>query len=199
MAISSLHDEGLLLIQLSEGDQRAFKQLFDFYQRPLGEYVYKITESISVTEEIIQDVFIKLWLKRGEMGKVVSLKDYLFILCRNQTIDALRKHARSQLIQQDIEKYLLQESESDGQDSPLEEYREWIATAVEKLPRQQQLAYKMSRYERLKHEEIAARLNLSKETVKKHIQLAVKFIQNDLQQKIDTPILLILMSPLVLS
>lgn len=198
MAIISPPNENELLYKLSKGDQRAFTELFDAYYKQLGEYVFKLTESLPATEEIIQDVFVKVWIKRETLAELKSFKNYLFILCRNQTFDELRKKAKAQQFRQKIEQFLKEESELDVLENPIDEYRDWIDQAVAKLPAQQQKVYMLSRYERLKHEEIAVKLELSSETVKKHIQYAVRFIQKDLRSRIDTTILLILMSPLIL-
>ncbi|WP_316818725.1 RNA polymerase sigma-70 factor [Pedobacter nyackensis] len=196
MAIISPPNENELLHRLATGDQRAFTELFDAYYRPLGEYVFKLTESLPITEEIVQDVFIKIWIKRETVSTLKSFKNYLFILCRNQTFDALRKKAKQHLFQQKLEQFFKDESELDGLENPVEEYREWIEQSVAKLPPQQQKVYVLSRYERLKHEEIAAKLQLSTETVKKHIQYATRFIQNDLRSRLDATILFVLMSNL---
>ncbi|SMG16504.1 RNA polymerase sigma-70 factor [Sphingobacterium psychroaquaticum] len=196
MLVVPLHDEVLLLQQLAVGNQRAFKKIFDHYHQPLASYVYQVTESVTVSEEIIQDIFVKIWLKREEMSTIASLKDYLFILCRNRTIDALRKKARHALQKAEVDKYLLEEAELATLDNPADVYRQWITEAVELLPPQQQMVYKLSRYDRLKHEEIAAQLNVSKETVKKHIQLAVKFLESQLKERMDPPILALLLMPM---
>lgn len=196
MAIVSPPNENELLYKLAGGDQRAFTELFDAYYKSLGEYVFKLTESLPITEEIVQDVFIKIWIKRETITELKSFKNYLFILCRNQTFDALRKKAKEHVFQQKLELFLKEESELDGCGNPADEYREWIDQAVAKLPPQQQKVYVLSRYERLKHEEIAAKLQLSTETVKKHIQYASRFIQNDLRSRLDAVILFVLMSNL---
>jgi len=196
MAIISPPNENELLYRLTTGDQRAFTELFDAYYKPLGEYVFKLTESLPVTEEIVQDVFIKIWIKRETIVELKSFKNYLFILCRNQTFDALRKKAKEHVFQQKLEHFLKEESALEGLGNPIDEYREWIDQAVAKLPPQQQKVYILSRYERLKHEEIAAKLQLSTETVKKHIQHAVRFIQTDLRSRVDATILFVLMTQL---
>lgn len=196
MAISSPPNEQDLLDRLSTGDQRAFTALFDAYYKQLGAYVFQLTESLPVTEEIVQDVFIKIWVKKETIAEVKSFKNYLFILCRNQTFDALRKKAKQHVFQQKLEQFLKEESELAELSSPADVYREWIDQAVAKLPPQQQKVYILSRYERLKHEEISAKLQLSTETVKKHVQHAVRFIQHDLRSRIDATILFILMSQL---
>ncbi|MNY02306.1 ECF RNA polymerase sigma factor RpoE [compost metagenome] len=196
MAIKSPQNENELLNRLANGDERAFTQLFEAYYKQMGEYVFKLTESLTITEEIVQDAFVKIWIKRESLKELNSFSNYLFILCRNQAFDQLRKKAREHVFQQELERFLTEES--GAAESPMDEYRALIDVAVAKLPAQQHKVYILSRYERLKHEEIAAKLQLSTETVKKHIQHAVRFITNDLRSKTDTTIIAVLMSPLIL-
>jgi len=86
MAIQSPPNEQVLLERLVEGDERAFTKLFDAYYHQLGEYVFRVTGSLELTEEIVQDVFIRIWLKKETLGELNSLKNYLFILCRKPRI-----------------------------------------------------------------------------------------------------------------
>lgn len=195
MAIQSPPNEQALLQRLVKGDERAFSQLFEAYYRQLGEYVFRLTESLELTEEIVQDVFITVWLKRSELGTINSFSNYLFIICRNRSFDALRKKAREQVHQQQLRHYLSTHSD---EGNAFAEYASLIDAAVAKLPAQQHKVYTLSRYHRLKHEEIAERLGLAPETVKKHIQHAVRFITNELRSRIDTVIITILLTPMTL-
>ena len=198
MAIKSLVNERTLLVKVAEGNERAFKELFDFYYNPLGEYVFKLTNSIAISEEIVQDTFIKIWVKRETLAELKSFSNYLFIICRNQTYDQLRKVSYKHNMQKKIEQYFQQESETELIEAPIDQYRILIDNAVDRLPPQAKKVYLFSRHERLKYEEIAILLNISPETVKKHIQYAVNSIKKDVHAKIDMGILLILISPLIL-
>ncbi|MDB4926029.1 RNA polymerase sigma factor [Mucilaginibacter sp.] len=197
MAIKSLVNERTLLVKVAEGNERAFKELFDFYYNPLGEYVFRLTNSIAISEEIVQDTFIKIWLKRETLAELKSFSNYLFIVCRNQTYDQLRKVSHKHNMQKKIEQYFQQELETEPAEAPIDQYRILIDNAVDRLPPQAKKVYLFSRHERLKYDEIAILLNISPETVKKHIQYAVNSIKKDVYAKIDMGILLILISPLI--
>ena len=199
MAIQPLDNERTLLAQIAAGDERAFTELFDEYYKKLGAYVFELTQSLPVTEEIVQEVFIKLWLSRAQLPAIDHFTNYLFILCRNKTYDALRKIAAERLRQSNVEKVLGQEIELENLDDPTEGYRSLIEQAVGRLPAQQQKVFRLSRYERLKHDEIARELHISPETVKKHIQAAVSAIRKDLGTTTDLAIMVtILAAPLIL-
>ena len=197
MGLTPVKNEAELLALVAKGDERAFTELFDAYYRQLGEYVYKLTESIEVTEEIVQDVFIKIWLKRETLPGLDNFSYYLFILSKNQTLNHLRKKANDKVRQLEWLKQFEEEAYMPDDTPVIEEYRSLIDDAIEKLPPQQKKVYKMSREERLKHEEIAKILDISPETVKKHIKLALRFIKNELSSQNDAVIVLVLSTPLI--
>jgi RNA polymerase sigma-70 factor (family 1) len=196
VALTPVKNEANLLALVAKGDQRAFTELFDAYYKQIGEYVYKITESIEITEEIVQDVFIKIWLKKEILPELDNFTYYLFILSKNQALNHLRKKANDKARQMDWLKQFEEETYVIDNSSIAEEYRVLIDNVVEKLPPQQKKIYKLSREQRLKHEEIAAMLEISPATVKKHVALALRFIKNELSSKNDVVIVLILSTPL---
>ncbi|MBD1427289.1 RNA polymerase sigma factor [Sphingobacterium arenae] len=180
-----IHNEKEILNRLAEGDQRAFTMIFDAYYQLLGAYVYKITESKEAAEEIVQEVFIKVWEKREIVGNIDSFKAYLFILSKNKTVDHLRAIAKKRVQQLAVFQQMKEESYVMDSASPLEEYNIIIEKAVSRLPPQQQKVYHLSRYEKLKYEEIALHMGISKETVKKHMQLALAFLKQQVKLQIQ--------------
>ncbi|WP_316820337.1 RNA polymerase sigma-70 factor [Pedobacter gandavensis] len=198
MAVRPLDDEKYILKKIAEGDERSFAELFHWYVKPLAEFVHKLTDSVELTEEIIQDSFIKVWLRRETLPAIDNFSGYLYIMCRNETFLVLKKLAARTVSHAAFEKEAVNEMALEGLENPADEYRKRIELAVDKLPEQQQKVYKMSRYDRLKHEEIARLLELSPETVKKHIQLAVQFIRKDVNGGMDLSIILVLTSTIIL-
>ena len=196
MAIKPLFNENELLKKIAQGDQRAFTILFQWYGRPLGEFVLKLTGSQQATQEIVQDAFIKIWLRRKTIFEIQHFSNYLFIICRNQAFAVLKKMAADRV--SPAEPQMLEAMQISEPEQGSDYYQSMIDAAVAKLPAQQQKVYRLSRYERLKHEEIARQLGISAETVKKHIQLAVRFIQKDIGTRSNFGIILVLTAPLIL-
>jgi RNA polymerase sigma-70 factor (family 1) len=197
LAIKPLPNETELIKQVACGSERAFTKLFDAYYRQLGEYVVRLTESVELAEEIVQDVFIKIWTKRECLTEIDNFSYYLFIISRNQTYNFLRKKASERVRQLAWEKQFEEEIYELDQVSIEESYRIQIDKAVNKLPPQQQKVYLLSRNERLKYEEIATVLNISAETVKKHMKLALRSIKNSISLENNGVIVLILLTPLI--
>jgi RNA polymerase sigma-70 factor (ECF subfamily) len=157
-----------------------------------------LTGSKELAEEIVQDAFLTIWLRRDKLSRVDHFGKYLFAICRNGTFAAIKKIAAEKASNTGFEKHLSEEAELELMDNPAEEYRQIIAMAVAKLPEQQRKVYMLSRYDRLKYEEIALLLGLSVTTVRKHIQLAVQFIQKDIAQKgLGAGLMLVLTTPLI--
>ncbi|PWG80824.1 RNA polymerase sigma-70 factor [Pararcticibacter amylolyticus] len=198
MAVKPHSLETELLLRAAEGSERAFTELFYHYYTALARFVYKLTGSRELAEEIVQDAFVSIWLRREKLAQIDHFGKYLFAICRNGTFTALKKIAAEKSLQGSFEQYVIDEAALDLMDNPAEEYREIIAQAVAKLPEQQRRVYTMSRYDRLKYDEIAIQLGLSVTTVRKHVQLAVQFIQNDIAKKgISAGLMILLTTPLM--
>jgi len=91
---NSAYDEKRLLQRVSEGDEAAFRELFYHYADMLGNYVMRLTRSRTNAEEIVQDVFLSIWMCREVLAEVENFKAYLFVVSRNQTLNAMRKMIR---------------------------------------------------------------------------------------------------------
>jgi RNA polymerase sigma-70 factor (ECF subfamily) len=188
VAIFPVHNEKLILEQVAAGDEQAFARLFEAYHNQLGEYVFRLTDSLPVTEEIVQDVFLKIWLKRTLLPGLDSFTNYLFILLRNHTLNSLRKRATERV------RYLQWATvfeEDEAPDEVSEQYRAWIDEAVDQLPERQKEIYLLSRYQHLTHQQIATQLNIAPSTVKTHLERAVAAIKLQVQDKVPAVILLL--------
>src|SRR5665647_901695 len=96
MQENCLQNLNLLLMQVASGYENAFEALFKFYDSQLNAYIMTITKSQPLTEEIVQDVFLKIWLNRESLTEIDSFKSYLFVIARNHTFDCLKQIKRKQ-------------------------------------------------------------------------------------------------------
>ncbi|MET6999743.1 RNA polymerase sigma factor [Chitinophaga defluvii] len=175
MSISPIHNESILLARVAHGDEKAFTELFHAYHHQLGEFVMLLTASNEMTAEIVQDVFLKVWMNRQELATVDKFTAYLFILTRNYTLNCLRKLANDRKKQVQYGQYVTTTAATEPQ--PVNtDYFTLVDSAIAQLPPQQQQVYLLSRRDGLKHVEIATQMGISRETVKKYIQLAVKSV-----------------------
>lgn len=177
-------DEKTLLLRVSEGDEPAFQELFCRYADKLGNYVLRLTRSGVQAEEIVQDVFLKLWLNRKALAEVENFSVYLYVVSRNQTLNALRKAVQEASQQKKWEQAqepfvaLGQQPENENVDA----LENLVSSAVRQLPLQQQKAWLLSRQDGLTHPQIANAMGISRETVKKYImhanQSVTRFIRS---------------------
>lgn len=164
------------LIKVSKGDEMAYNRLYYRYHQQLGKHVFRITNSMDLAEEIVQDVFLKIWLNREVLAGVQNFKAYLFVISKNHTLNCLRKLTTERQHLNDVEESytsLLVDSNSEVND-----YYSILDEAINSLPPQQQKVYLLSRHERLRYTEVASRLNISRESVKKYLQIATFSITN---------------------
>lgn len=181
MEQDNLHDERELLRRVSAGDETAFTVLFNTYYPLLSTHVFRITRSLPETEEIIQDVFFKIWMSRETLLIVEQFKPYLWVMAKNRALNALKKMARERDNQASWLRSEFQ-SEADTPDPQLI-YHSLIDEAIGKLPPQQQKVFLLSRRERLKQAEIAAQMGITISTVKKYIQLATEAISEYIKER----------------
>ena len=179
-----------LLSKVSKGDELAFRKLFCHYYPFLASHIFRITGSREITEEIVHDVFLKIWLTRETLAEIHDFKAYLVIVSRNHALNALRKIANDARQHQN---WLTEVKQETGAD-PTDVYYSLIDEAIDQLTDRQKEIYLLHRHQRFSYEAIARRLQLSRETVKNHLQSATASITKYIRKKINTlPLILFIL------
>lgn len=187
-----VNSEKDLLRRASDGDELAFQHLFLKYHNQLGKHIVRISNSIDLAEEIVQDVFLKIWMSREALAEVHNFKAYLFVISKNHTLNCLRKLTRERIHMKEYEGNFIRSISSEDSDSNI--YHSILDEAIYQLPPQQQLAYLLSRHERLRYAEVANRMNISRESVKKYLQIATASITEYVQTNFHSIVILCLLS-----
>jgi len=179
-----IYNERELLEQLKTGSEDAFTRLFDNYRGTVYGVALKFLKSPVLAEEIVQDVFLKLWLKRGEMVEVKQLDAYLFIMARNFIFDRLKKMSYETAAQTSLTK---PELSVDDTEYLVRQHQceQLLQQAIELLPPQQKQVYYYAKVNGLSHEMIAEKMQLSKHTVKKHMAMALQAIKKYLDGRLN--------------
>ena len=163
----------------------AFTRLFDYYRNRIYSIVFKITRSTTISEEIVQDVFLKIWLRRDRLIEIENFNAYLFVVTRNHVYKALKQIAKNYELTAFTEKDQLA-GDNDSADLVMEkEYSSLLRKAIDRLPNQQKKVYQYIKEKGLKREEAAGLLHLSPETVKYHLAEAMKNIRNFCMLRLD--------------
>lgn len=190
MALTKAYENDLL-IKTSEGDEEAFRQLLYAYKNNVFGVAQAFTKNTQLAEEIVFDVFLKIWHNRLKLTEVANFQAYLYTIARNHIYNQLRKKAAEGSFITDA--LLMADAESNNPDVllSLKEAKELIHTVVETLPPQQKSVFIMSREQGLSHGEIAKQLHISQHTVKRHMNKALHTIRDGLA---DAGILVIFMA-----
>lgn len=181
MLATLLYNEKELLVQIAEGDENAFCQLFNHYWNHIYSVAFSLTKSAVISEEIVQDVFVKIWLNKEKLTSVTKFDAYLFTMARNHIYNELRKKTLEQPFVEHLEQYFLQSFSLPDQEMSFKETNQLINKLVEQLPSQQRVIFRLSRYEGFSHNKIAEELGISALTVKSHMTKALRFIRHFLQ------------------
>jgi RNA polymerase sigma-70 factor (ECF subfamily) len=194
LAIKSVHNEKELLTEVSKGNEKAFASLFYAYHNQLGEYIVLLTASTEMAEEIVQDVFVKIWQNRESITEVEKFTSYLFILTRNYTLNCIRKKAGERKKKEGYTLHIADDAEEAVPDEPLlsPDYQQVIDRAVAQLPPRQHQVF-ILKQEGRKNADIAKELGISADSVKKYQQWAVKSIRDFVKSHKELITLLIAM------
>lgn len=184
MEQTSLHNEKDLQLQVAEGNEIAFRVLYDHYRKRIYALGLFLTKSESMAQELVQDVFMKIWEKREQLRKVDYFNAWLRTIARNTAINYIRARAVERL---GIHRITALESSicSTENDAADREYALLLQSAVNELPPQQQKVYMLRRQEGLSHEAIAKQLDISVLTSKKYMKLSLRSIRNFLEHRMD--------------
>lgn len=179
-----------LLIEVASGNEYAFRQLFMMYHQQLGVHMLRLTNTAELAEEVVQDVFLKIWLSRETLAGVDNFKAYLFVISKNHALNCLKKLAKERVLIQQLEDNNTESFITEPADTDL--YYNLLDEAIDQLPPQQQKVYLLNRHGRLKYAEIADQLELSRETVKKYLQIATVSITEYVHEHLEVSTLLLI-------
>lgn len=169
-----------LVTKLNKGELTAFQQLYSQYYVPLCVYAKQYTRIKEIAEEIVQDVFLNIWEHKGQLKITVSFKAYLFTAIRNQCLNHL-KHLQviqeyneyyTQLLK-DAQDYYILSQETGDSILIANELEKSLMEAIDSLPDCCRKIFLMSRFEGLKHQDIADNLGVTLNTVHKQMSIAL--------------------------
>jgi RNA polymerase sigma-70 factor (ECF subfamily) len=184
-----------LLNTLRAGDITAFEMIFKTYYQPLCNYAYSFVQDRDEAEEIVQSTFLSVWEKRENLTIHTGVKPYLYAMVRNAALNVI-KHEKIKQQHASVALAVAEKSiESVTHTVMASELEDRIYRALNKLPEQCRLVFKLSRFEELKYAEIAEQLNISVKTVENQMGKALKIMREQLKDYL--PLLIVLLSRLI--
>ncbi len=191
MPNEKLPSEKNILHLAAQGNEAAFVQLFYLYRHKLYGYVLKITENPELAQDMVQDVFLKLWKNSGQLDKIENFGAFIFTIAQNQAVNHFRRMTSETLMLSNILDQGQVSERSTEEHIDHQEVKHLINEVLQRLPPQQHLVFKLSREQGLKHDEIAMALKISTFTVKNHLAVAIKTIREHLRLKLEIEHLII--------
>lgn len=172
---TSTTSEPELVKALSKGEIKAFNELFQLYGQRIFRFANGYLKSVTDAEELVQEVFMKVWEKRGELKENLSFKSYIFTIAFN----IIRKHFLKKALDN---KFLEQQVSNDTdlntiQNIDYQSTKNLLDNLIEQLPPRRKAVFIKSRIEGLTIKEIAKELGTSPKTVENQLSEAVKFIR----------------------
>lgn len=172
-------EDKALIIALKNGDEEAFTSLYHRYCNKVYKFCSLYFTNNSSAEEVVQEVFIKLWDIRSYVNENENLEGLLFIITRNMVFDNTRKNFNESFYHISIlaayDKAYDIEEELHAKDLKV-----YIDRLVNELTPRQKEIFSMSRYEHLSYKEIAEKLNITPKTVERHINDALKYLKKNI-------------------
>lgn len=179
-----MNKESLYIKELKNGSQAAFNTLYDIYCARLYGYCYQYTKSHQDAEEIVQDVFVKLWTYKETIRDEDTILYFLFRIARNQLIN----NYRSKMNSPTFEEYVSYNNDSSlsvnttTQAIEYDDFCKLIDSIRQTLPETQQKVYEYSKHQQMSNKEIAETLHLSEQTVKNQLSQALKVFKEKLSK-----------------
>ena len=194
MPVNEAYDEQSLLRSLTQGDEAAFVQIFHHYRNRIFGVSILYLKSTTLSEEIVQEVFMKVWFKRRELNDVRNFEAWLMTLAKNHILNYLRKMASERSAREQWMKEVPLSEEMADHKIRKEQYAELMRQAMDHLSPQQREVYGLAREEQLTYEDIGKRMGISALTVKTHMARALQAIREFLRKHGEPYLLLLLLS-----
>jgi len=168
-----------LIEKIRVGDYIAFRFLFERYYIPLCNYASGFFKNDFLKEDVVQEIFTKIWEDRKKIQIAESVKSYLYMSVRNKSLNRIK----SESIRQEYTGNFFRNAETQISEAELEqeEFKNYLFRCIGKLPPRCKDVFEKSRFEEMKQEKIADSLGISLKTVKAQIGKALRLIRECLQ------------------
>lgn len=198
MILQPLHNENILLKQVSENHEPAFRELYEGYAPGVYAVALQHLKLPHLAEDIVQSVFLKLWENRAELPSIQHFASWFYTVVRNTIVSALRKQGSH-----DTYIHYLKERMETTMETPelhlmKKEQFTLVQQAVDQLSPQQRIAFKLQRDEGLSYEEIGIRMGIATNTVRVHLHKAMESLRNYVLAHSPNDTLVACLLPLVL-
>ena len=185
MKLDDTHITQELVTQLKNGDMLAFDRIYELYSHKLYSFVFRIIKNEAEAEDIVQEVFVKIWESRDKLEDYKLLNSFLFTIAYNHSIDLIRKRINnSKYLGHLRNSSVFQPGTTTISEVEFNDLSDHVQKLISKLPERQKQVYLLHRETGLTYPEIAAQLGISKNTVENHMVKALKYLRQNMDSSL---------------
>lgn len=180
----ALFDEKTLVKELKSGSESSYNQLYKLWVSRLYHFVYGYIKSESVTDDIVQETFIRIWTHRSDLNPELSFKSYLFTISYHLLLKELRRQLQNPLVEEYItytSQLQLSEKSTTGA-IEFDQFKKALEHAKSKLSPRQREIFEMNKEQSLSVTEIAAKLSITEQVVRNQLSASLKTIRIELAE-----------------
>lgn len=159
----------------------AYEQLFRQFYIPLVRFARDIVKDTDFAEDLVQEVFVKMWEKRQQINITTGVKPYLYMAVKNHCFNALKTESRNTFLEEGFNDDIKLSNNQTEQQTDAIYLKQHITDAIENLPPRCSLIFKMSRFEEKTYQEIADALELSVKTIENQMGKALQLMRKQLE------------------
>jgi RNA polymerase sigma-70 factor (family 1) len=178
-----------IILAVKQGDRKAFEIFYNTYSSFVYQVAYKILRDTHLAEEVVQECFVNLWVNKENIDENKEITSFIFVIAKRICLNNLRKlkYTNTYLTQVSVRHI------NDVQEKiEYSEFEKSMISKVSSLPKQQRIAFELSRFEGYTHQQIADKMGVSPNTVKNHISQALAYLRKCLSAtKYEIPFLII--------
>ena len=177
MKVRHIVDEKVLLLQLKTGNEQAFEQLYNLYSVRLHGFLLKLVKDDEIAQDLLQDIFIKIWENRETFDTRKNFRPYLFRVAENSVIDFFRKVACNKKLEMKLSLAFNEVYSHIEETIFSRENGAILNQAIEQLPPQCKLVFTLCKLEGKSYKEVSQMLGISVATISNHLQKAAQVIR----------------------
>ncbi len=175
-------DLGIILCELANDSEESLEKLFSYYYPRLFNFSKSFLKIEDGIDDILQEVFIKIWQNRKKINSPVTFNSFIFTITKNLLLNELRSRLSNKSMKEEFQKLSMAPEFSTHAQIEYRELKEKVDSIISELPERQKDIFVLSRYKGLSHKEIAEKLGIKTKTVEYHIALAVRHIKGSLSE-----------------
>jgi len=179
---------------LAADDAVAFTEIYERYHGAMYAYLVDFVKIPQLAEDLVHEVFMTIWTRRKQLAIKSSFRSYLYRICRNKALDALKKIASDRVLIREVVRQI--ENSSSGTSDSISKARHYerlLETAVSAMPPQQRRVFFLVREQGKTYEQAAKALGISRNTIKEHMVKSLRFIRHYFSENGEVVSLLILL------